>query len=260
VYAESSGRVSGRYGEASYDARAKAEVKASVDANGRLDLNGLDASVNLRVGASVEAEVTGRAATKSVTISGVEVDASVEGHARASAEAVAEATGTVQITRNPPTAIVKGEAGASAVAKIEGEVRFGAGPFAVAASGYASAGAEARASGVIGYEDGKLKLGGSLGAALGVGLGGSATVEVDVRMMGQMAKNAADVNKDGKIDFWDATAAVGKTAKWVGGWLHPHTDKPRTFIRTTPVLFTPPMVMLWSPWNIPNVFKQPNVH
>ena len=32
------------------------------------------------------------------------------------------------------------------------------------ASGYASAGAEATASGVIGYEDGKLKLGGSLGA------------------------------------------------------------------------------------------------
>jgi hypothetical protein len=260
VYAESSGRVSGRAGEASYDARAKAEVKASVDANGRLDLNGLEASVNLRVGASVEAEVTGRAATKRVTISGVEVDASVEGHARASAEAVAEATGTVQITRNPPTAIAKGEAGASAVVKIEGEVRFGAGPFSVVASGYASAGAEARASGVIGYEDGKLKLGGSLGAALGVGLGGSATVEVDVHMIGQMAKNAADVNKDGKIDFWDATAAVGKTAKWVGGWLHPHTDKPRTFIRMTPVLFTPPMVMLWSPWHIPNVFKQPSVH
>ncbi|MDP3237943.1 MAG: hypothetical protein Q8N26_34450 [Myxococcales bacterium] len=260
VYAESSGRVSGRFGEASYDARAKAEVKASVDANGRLDLNGLDASVNLRVGASVEAEVTGRASTKSVTISGVEVDASVEGYARASAEAVAEANGTVQITRNPPTAIAKGEAGASAVVKIEGEVRFEAGPFAAVVSGYASAGAEARASGIIGYEDGKLKLGGSLGAALGVGLGGSATVEVDVRMIGEMAKNVADVNKDGKVDFWDATAAVGKTAKWVSGWLHPKTDKPRTFIRTTPVLFTPPMVMLWSPWSIPNVFKQANVH
>jgi len=255
VYAESSGRVSGRYGEASYDARAKAEVKASVDARGRLDLNGLDASVNARVGASIEAEVTGRASTRSVTISGVEVDASVEGHARASAEAVAEVTGTVQITRNPPTAIARGEAGASAVAKVEGEVRFSAGPFAVVASGYASAGAEARASGVIGYEDGKLKLGGSLGAALGVGLGGSATVEVDVRQIGQMVKNAADVNQDGKVDFWDATAAVGKTAKWVSGWLHPPSPTPRTFVRTTPVFFTPPMVMSWSPWPIPKLFN-----
>lgn len=261
VYAQASGRTAGRYGEASYDARAKAEAKASVDAQGRLDLNGLDASVNARVGVSVEAEVTGRAQTRSVTISGVEVNAAVDGRVRASAEAVAEVTGTVQITRNPPTAIAQGTAGASAVAKIEGEVRFSAGPFAVVASGYASAGAEARASGIIGYQDGKLKIGGSAGAALGVGLGGSATVEIDVRQIGQMAKNAADVNKDGKIDLWDAAAAVGKTARWASRWLHPAATAsaaPREFVRTTPVFFTPPMIQLWSPWPIPKPFLVAN--
>lgn len=256
VYAESSGSVEGRYGEASYEARAKAEAKASVDARGRLDLNGLDASVNLRAGASVEAEVTGHAATKSITISGVEVNAAVDGKARVSAEAVAEATGTVQITRDPPTAVAKGTIGASAVAKAEAEVRFSAGPFSVVASGYASAGAEARATGIIGYEDGKLKIGGSAGAALGVGLGGSATVEIDVRAIGQMAKNAADVNDDGKVDWKDAFAAVGKTAKFASRWLVPPSPSPREFVRITPPLFTPPMVMLWSPWPIPTSFPE----
>jgi hypothetical protein len=91
----------------------------------------------------------------------------------------------------------------------------------VEASGYASAGAEARASGVFGYEDGKLKIGGSLGAALGVGLGGSATVEVDVAQIGEMARDVADVNDDGKVDLWDGVAAIRKTASFATGWLFP---------------------------------------
>jgi hypothetical protein len=112
------------------------------------------------------------------------------------------------VTRNPPTAIAEGTVGASAVAKVEGEVKASAGPFSVKASAYASAGAEAKASGVVGYEDGKIKLGGSLGAAVGLGAGGSATVEVDVKQIGQMAKNTADVNHDGKLDLNDAKAAA----------------------------------------------------
>lgn len=212
VYANAQGRTEGRFGEASYDARAKAEAYASVDAQGRLDSNGLQAQVNARVGATIEAEITAEARTKSVTVLGTPVDASVQAHGRATAEAVAEATGTVAITRNPPTAIAKGTVGASAVAKAEGEIRVSAGPFSVVASGYVSAGAEAKATGIIGYEDGKLKLGGSVGAALGVGAGGGVTVEIDVRQIGQMAKNAADLNHDGKLDWKDAFEAVKRTA------------------------------------------------
>lgn len=216
VYAESSGTVEGKYGSASYDARAKAEAVASIDARGTIDANGLDATVTAKVGVSVEAEITGRAQTKTVQIGGVDVNASVEGRARASAEAVAEATGTVKVTRNPPTAIVRGTAGASAVAKIEGDIRASAGPFTIVASGYLSAGAEAKASGLIGYEDGKIKLGGSVGAAFGVGGGADVAVEIDVRMIGEMAKNAADVNNDGKLDLGDAVAAIEKSAGWIG--------------------------------------------
>jgi hypothetical protein len=263
VYANSSGQVSGKYGEASYDATAKAEATASVDAKATLNTNGLNATVDLRAGATIEAEIKGRAATTSVTIAGVDMNASVEGRAKVSAELLAQANGTATITRDPPTAILKGSAGASAVVKAEGDLKFAAGPFSVVASGYASAGAEATASGVFGYEDGKLKIGGSLGAAFGVGLGGSATVEVDVRQISEMAKNVADVNNDGKVDLWDGVAAVGKTAKWASSWITPSmpglpTPRPADLVRTTPVFFSPPMVQLWRPWPVPKIFDPAN--
>ncbi len=220
VYAEASGAVEGRYGSASYDARAKAEAIATVDGRGRLDLNGLDATLNAKVGASIEAEVSGQARTRGIQYGDTELSAGVEGRARAVAEASAEATGTVQVLRNPPTAVAKGSVGASAVAKVEGEVRASAGPFTVVASAYASAGAEARASGIIGYENGKLKIGGSAGAALGVGAGAGVTVEVDVAQIGELAKEtakrAADVNHDGKLDLNDAAAAVSNVRNTLG--------------------------------------------
>jgi hypothetical protein len=81
----------------------------------------------------------------------------------------------------------------------------------VVGSGYVSAGAEARATGVIGYEDGKLKIGGSIGAALGVGAGGGVTVEVDVRQIGEAAKGLADVDGDGQLGLGDVAAAARKT-------------------------------------------------
>jgi hypothetical protein len=218
VYAHAHDEVTSPLGTASYDASAKAEAIARIDAQGRLDANGLDATINARVGVSVEAEITARAQTRSVTFAGTELNAGIEGHAKVAAEAKAEATGTVKITRNPPTAIARGTAGASAVVKAEGEIKLSAGPFSVVGSAYASAGAEARATGVIGYEDGKFKIGGSVGAALGLGAGAGVTVEIDVRQIEQMAKNAADVNHDGKLDIHDATAAVSKTAHKVAHW------------------------------------------
>jgi hypothetical protein len=234
LYAESRGSTKGQYGEASYEAIAKLEAKASVDAQGKLNSNGLDASVGVKAGVSAEASISGSAKTASVKVGGVDVSAGVEGSAKVSASASAEATGKVQVTRKPPTAIIEGEAGASAVLKAEADVKVSAGPFAVTASGYASAGAEAKASGIIGYQDGKLKLGGSLGAAVGVGLGGGAAVEINVKQIGEMTHipqaagavkkavtDAADVNHDGKVDGNDAkraaTAAVDGAKNVVTG-------------------------------------------
>ncbi|MBJ6766014.1 hypothetical protein JGU66_35120 [Myxococcaceae bacterium JPH2] len=223
LYAEKTGKTTGKYGEASYKAGAQLEAKASVDAKGKLNTNGLDASVSAKASASAEVNISGKAQTKSVKVAGVDLNASVEGKAKASAEVSAEATGKVKVTRNPPTAIAEGTVGASAVAKVEGEVKASAGPFAVKASAYASAGAEAKATGVIGYEDGKLKIGGSAGAALGLGAGASATVEIDVKQVGEMAKNTAvavaDANHDGKLGLDDAKAIASSAKKKVLGWI-----------------------------------------
>lgn len=218
IYARAHDEVSGRYGQASYDATAAAEAYARFNAQGKIDANGLDASINAKVGVAVQAEITGRAQSQSVNFLGTDLYVAAEGHAKVVAEASAEVTGNVKITRNPPTAIAQGTAGASAVAKAEADVKLSAGPFSVTANVYGSAGAEARASGIIGYQDGKFKIGGSVGAALGLGAGGGVGVEVDVAQIGQMAKNAADVNNDGKLDLSDAGAAVSKGAKKVASW------------------------------------------
>ncbi|MFO0595821.1 MAG: hypothetical protein U0228_10965 [Myxococcaceae bacterium] len=215
LYAQHNDSVTGAHGTASYKAGAKLEAKAGVDAQGKLNLNGLDASVNARVGVSAEASISGKLESNSLgKIGGVDVKVGAEGTAKVSAEAEAHANGSVKITRNPPAAIAEGSVGASAVAKAEAEVKVSAGPFSVKASGYASAGAEAKASGVIGYQDGKLKIGGSAGAALGLGLGGSVNVEVDVKQIGTMAKNTAikygDQNGDGKLGLDDVTAGAKK--------------------------------------------------
>jgi len=228
VSANASGSAKGRFGEASYDAYARAEATASVNADARLDSNGLTATAGAKAGVYVEAQAHGTARTPGLKLGNTEFYAAVEGTAKASAMVQAEATGNVSITRHPPTAVVSGTAGVSAVAKVEGELRASAGPFTIVGSAYASAGAEAKATGILGYEDGKLKIGGSIGAALGVGAGAGVTLEVDVAQIGQMAKDAADVNHDGKLDIHDAFAAAGKVAGWFGfGAPHKESVRPQ---------------------------------
>ncbi|MEN9796641.1 MAG: hypothetical protein RL653_337 [Pseudomonadota bacterium] len=219
LYARSEGQVDGRYGSARYDASAKAEAVATVSGQGRIDANGLDAVVEARVGATVEVEVNASARTRGIRVGDTELYAGVAGHAKASASLEAHADGRVTVTRHPPTAVIRGSAGASAVAKAEASVTASAGPFSVSANVYGSAGAEARADGIIGYEDGKFRIGGSLGAAVGLGAGGGATVEVDVGMMKDMAHDAADLNNDGKLGWADvghaAVAGVRATVRGV---------------------------------------------
>ena len=232
LYAQSAGKTTGQYGEASYNAEAKLEAKASVSAKGKLDTNGLDVTAGARASASVEASISGKATTKPVTIAGVDMTAGVEGKARVSAEVAAEATGKVKITRNPPTAIAEGTVGVSAVAKAEAEAKVSAGPFAVKGSVYASAGAEAKATGVIGYENGKLRIGGSAGAALGVGAGGSVQVEIDVKMIGDAAVHTAQAAGHAAVETGKAVGhaavetgkAVVHTAEVAGKAVHDAAD------------------------------------
>lgn len=215
-YVDKSGAVSGRYGTAGYEVHGKGEAKASVSGDGRLDTNGLVLNGGARANASVEVTASASARSQSITILGVETDAAVEANGRLVAELNAEASGTAQFTRKPPTAVLEGRAGVSAVAKVEGDIRAHAGPFAIDASAYASAGAEASAAGVVAYRDGKLTLSGSAGAAFGLGAGAEASVTVDVGMI----HDAADLNGDGKLDIKDlgvgAVALIKFGAKKVG--------------------------------------------
>jgi hypothetical protein len=212
LYAETRGGTD-RLG---YDAKAKLEAKATVDAKGKIDSNGLDAEVTARVGVRAEASISGHARTGTITVGGEKLDAGVVATGKVSAELQAEATGRAKVTRNPPTAVLEGTIGASAVVKAEAEIKANAGPFAVTASAYASAGAEAKATGGIKYENGKLSINGSIGAALGVGAGTNVAVEVDVKQIGNIAKDVAvktaDVNGDGKLGLDDAKAAASNVA------------------------------------------------
>ncbi|MCB9641045.1 MAG: hypothetical protein H6728_12210 [Myxococcales bacterium] len=222
LYAETQGQITGDYGTLAGSAGARAEVYAQAEGSASLDLNGLNVQGGARIGAEVSADVHGSYTTPPVTIGGVDMTAGVDANARVAAQAEASATGRVQITGNPPTAIIEGEVGASAVVKAEADATIHAGPFSVTGSAYASAGAEARAHGSIGFDDGKLTISGGLGAALGIGAGADVAITVDVgaigdaavglaRQAGEAVVDGLDANNNGRLDIGDAVA-IGENA------------------------------------------------
>jgi len=224
LYDEVSGKTTGAAGTLEGSLVNKAEARAELSGSAKLDLNGLEVKAKAEVGVEVSSEVKAKYTTPGVNVGGVNVDASVDARGKASLEAKASVEGKVAITGDPPTLIAEGEAGASAVAKLEGDVTLRGGPFSVKASGYVSAGAEAKASGIIGYEDGKLKIGGSLGAALGVGGGGKVQVEIDLKQIKDIGvglakdglmKAGADLDGDGKLTMKDAKVAADAVKKKV---------------------------------------------
>ena len=217
VYAQTKGKASGKYGEVEGDASAYAAAYAAAQGQMQIGINGLQAEGSARVGVEATARVSGSYTSPSVNIGGVPMNASVNADASVTAKAVAEASGRVQITANPPTAVVEGEVGASAVVKAEANATVKAGPFGLTANAYASAGAEARAFVKAGYSDGKLSLGFGLGAALGIGAGFNVGITIDVKQIGQAAVGLVkDAGKAVANVAKDVGKAVGNAAKDVG--------------------------------------------
>lgn len=238
LYAQGSVEHTSDVGTFKGAAGAKLEAYAEANGTAALNTNGLELRGGARVGVEASAEVSGSYKTPPVTIGGREFTAGVSATGRVAAEATAEATGRVQFTRNPPTAVIEGQAGASAVVKAEGSVQADAGPFSIKASGYASAGAEAQANGSIGYDDGKVTLSFGAGAALGVGAGGRVQVQVDVAQIGQAAAGLAregaeaagramDVTGDNKFDMRDVNAIGTAAAETVANGLESAADTAR---------------------------------
>jgi hypothetical protein len=224
--------VIGAYAESKGDHHStttKIEGKATVEGKAKVDSNGVDTSGSVKLGVGAEVSGTLKAERPLGKYGDSEPKVGVEGTVKATAQASLEANGKVKITRNPPTAIVEGQAGASAVAKVEAELKGTAGPFSVKANVYGSAGAEAKIGGSIGFEDGKLKLSGNLGAAVGLGAGAGANVEIDVKMIGDIAKakatEAADINGDGKLGMDDAKAIANEVRNSVSNTVNEAANK-----------------------------------
>lgn len=214
VQAKVSGGVESQYGSASGMARVFSEVGAKGAVGIGITNKGLiaNAQAEARVVAA-GAEAGGQISSPSVKLGGQDINLNANVYGRATVEASAGVGGEVQFSGNPPKAVVEGKAGAFAGAKAYGRAGFGIGDIikvGVYGEGWAGAGAEA--SGIAGYQDGKFSLGGSAG--IGLGLGGKVGVRVDVDVVkaAQIAKDVADVDRNGKLTLNDGATAITKTA------------------------------------------------
>jgi hypothetical protein len=186
------GEVSGRLNSALLDANARVAADASVYAeasgSGSVNRDGFRASGHAGVGARAQVEVDADFRTAGTTIGGERVDLNGNVHAVAEVSARAEVNADVAATIRPPRALVEigGEAFAGARAGVEGEV--GIGDF-MTLSGHAEAwaGAGAEFGVVAGYDDGKLRFGFNMGAALEVGAGAGFGIEIDVMAIANAA-------------------------------------------------------------------------
>ena len=209
-----SGSVEGPWGNASGSARVYSEVGLKRMAAYNLTGTGVSVSANAEARVvAAGAEVSGRIASPSVKVGGQDINLNADVYGRATVEANATVGGEVAFDRDPPKAVLTGKAGAFAGAKAYGRARFGIGDLikvGVYGEGWAGAGAEA--SGTVGYQDGKFSLGGSVGAGLGLGGKVGLRVDVDVVKAAQLAKDVADVDRDGKLTLNDGATAITKTA------------------------------------------------
>lgn len=154
--------------DASFDARAEASGSVRVDGDG--------VHAEGRVGAAVRAEVNASADMTNSLFGGAIVDrTSVQGHAQA--EAAAEVTGRLNAGFDEEGNFeldlgfdARASATAEATAKFEKTINIFGFTFGVEGYAAAQAGAEAEASGWLSYKDGQLRIGGAIGAALGVGV------------------------------------------------------------------------------------------
>jgi hypothetical protein len=191
-------------------------LRGTTNMGASVDLNSMTAKVD--AGARAEAHLLGATASGSRTFGGSALNTatSVRGDAYVGAEAGAKAG----VNFNPRTGNAGVSAGldAFAGAKAKGRVRqsFGAagenlGAVGVRGEAWAGIGASADAS--AGFEDGKFKISGSIGAALGVG--GKVGFDLEVDVVGT-AKAASKMASDA-VDF--AGEVAGDVANaFSSGW------------------------------------------
>lgn len=165
------GEKKGTIGSGSVNADGSASYKAGAYGDGSVYATSRGIGVEGSVGAGVQTEAQG-----AINL-GDHVN--VNGGAKAQAGAMASGDARIDFGQNGNYDL---EAGGSAMAgaKVEGHVGADVGGVGANATGEAWAGVGVEANGTLGYKDGHFKVGGSLGAALGVG--GKAGFEIDVNV------------------------------------------------------------------------------
>lgn len=217
------GELRGSYDSAFLQAngRLSADAKVYAEADGTVTASwdeGLRARGHAEVGARAQVEVEGDFRTAGFDVGGRRVD--LNGHVEAQAEVSARAgvDADVAATIRPPRLVadLQAEAFAGAKAGVEGTV--GIGDFA-SITGYAEAwaGAGAEAGITAGYDDGKLRFGFNLGAALEVGAGAGFMVELDVNALADSAMGLAGDVFDALTPFDEIAGLAGGLLDLVGG-------------------------------------------
>lgn len=158
------------------DAHVDASVEARAEAGGAIRVDGNGVHAEGHVGAEVHAEVNANADMATSLFGGAITDTThVEAHAEAEASAEASARVNVGFDEDGDFELDLGfdaHASASVEAAAKGQRTINIFGFTIGVEGYAAAqaGVEAGVSGWLSYKDGQLHIGGSIGAALGIGV------------------------------------------------------------------------------------------
>lgn len=161
--------------QTTFDGHVDASVEARAEASGSLRVDGSGVHAEGHVGAAVRAEANA-SADLSTSLFGGLVSETLHGDAEARAEVAAEASGRLNAGFDEEGNFeldlgFDARASASAEAQAHGEATVNIFGFTFGVEGYASAqaGVEAEATGWLSYKDGQLRIGGGIGAALGIG-------------------------------------------------------------------------------------------
>jgi hypothetical protein len=214
-------RAEGDLGSAQAKGDAYAVGELGADAYGKINTKdglvaGANASGKLGVGFSGDADLK----TPGLKIDGVDtpLDAGVGVHADGFAGVKVGAGGRVGL--GPQFIGAEGSIGAFAGVEAQGDIHANLGPVRGKLGGSVMAGAGIGADGGIVYEDGKIRIGGKLYAALGYGASVSGEVTLDVRQAAQLAMAAgkkayqiADGDGDGKLTLNDPATHLASAAK-----------------------------------------------
>lgn len=209
--------VEGKYGKGKASGDAYALAEAGADVNAKLSTQGAFAGANAHVKAGVGAEGDLDYTSPELKVNGVDDPLTAGVGVHGDVFAGAKAGTGVKIGAGPKFTGAEFKAGAFAGAEANVDVHGHVGPVKGKLGVAGLAGAGAGIEGSIVYKDGKIRIGGKMYAALGLGAEVSGEVEIDLKQAVQLgivtaqeAYKLADGDKDGKLTLNDPATRVAQ--------------------------------------------------